>query len=361
MSGENKSTARRDALLAIQESVQKQWNDNDVHVISPGEGEGNAQEKYLCTFPYPYMNGVLHSGHAFTLAKAEFAARYHRLLGKQVLYPFAFHCTGMPIAACAKKIAREIELYGNPPVFPVEVEAPEEEKKEEKKEAVPGMKKRKGKGKLAKKKSKQKYQWQIMEEIGVPSSEIAAFADPEHWLHYFPPIAQDHLKSFGLYSDFRRSFITTDVNPYYDQFVRWQFESLRSAQKIAFGTRNTIFSPIDDQACADHDRAEGEGAGVSEYTLIKLKLLDQVETLDTILSTAAASEEVQAVLSANPEVKDALSSPKVILPAATLRPETMYVYVLCLTPFYMFISPNQLTQLAPLHISTYIYNLFAFP
>src|SRR5947207_2134772 len=74
----------------------------------------------MVTFPYPYMNGVLHVGHAFTLSKAEFAARFQRMQGKKVLFPFAFHCTGMPIAAAALKIQREIQQFGNPPQFPVE-------------------------------------------------------------------------------------------------------------------------------------------------------------------------------------------------------------------------------------------------
>ena len=28
--------------------------------------------------------------------------------GKDVLWPFAFHCTGMPIAACADRLKREL-------------------------------------------------------------------------------------------------------------------------------------------------------------------------------------------------------------------------------------------------------------
>lgn len=49
------------------------------------------------TFPYPYMNGCPHLGHTFTLTKVEFATQYERLKGKNILFPFGFHCTGMPI------------------------------------------------------------------------------------------------------------------------------------------------------------------------------------------------------------------------------------------------------------------------
>jgi leucyl-tRNA synthetase len=31
----------------------------------------------------------------------------------------------------------------------------------------------------------------------------------------------------GCGVDWRRSFITTDMNPYYDSFVRWQFWTLK--------------------------------------------------------------------------------------------------------------------------------------
>ncbi len=42
-------------------------------------GSGAPKRKFMATFPYPYMNGRLHLGHAFTLTKADFAANFHRL------------------------------------------------------------------------------------------------------------------------------------------------------------------------------------------------------------------------------------------------------------------------------------------
>lgn len=44
------------------------------------------------------------------------------------------------------------------------------------------------KGKLVAKSTGLKYQFQIMLSIGVPREEIKKFADPIHWLTYFPPI-----------------------------------------------------------------------------------------------------------------------------------------------------------------------------
>lgn len=76
-----------------------------------------------------------------------------------------------------------------------------------------------------------------------------------------------------LQVDWRRTFITTDANPFYDSFVRWQFLHLQSRNKIKYGKRYTIYSPKDGQPCMDHDRSSGEGVGPQEYTLIKMKLL----------------------------------------------------------------------------------------
>lgn len=131
---------------------------------------------------------------------------------------------------------------------------------------------------------------------------IGNFKDPLYWLHFFPKEAAEHLRLLGVAVDHRRSFITTAINPYYNSFIEWQFEQLKSKGFILFGKRPSIFSPLDDQMCADHDRAEGEGVNPQEYTLIKIQVVD--EKVDSLIS----------------QVKGR----KVFLTAATLRPETMY-------------------------------------
>ena len=108
------------------------------------------------------MNGRLHLGHTFTITKCEFDTGYQRMKGKNAFFPFAFHCTGMPIAAAADKIKREIEDFGNPPVFPTTVEEVKEEVKE-----IKIVDKSKGKkSKAVAKQGSAKYQWQIMKSLG---------------------------------------------------------------------------------------------------------------------------------------------------------------------------------------------------
>jgi leucyl-tRNA synthetase len=112
------SFKRRDELLEIQYEVRKWWDEFRVFEVEANDEPAKYGEKFFGTFPFPYMNGHLHIGHAFTISKVEFAAAYHRLRGANVLLPFGFHCTGTPIKASAGKIEREMEQFGNPPCFP---------------------------------------------------------------------------------------------------------------------------------------------------------------------------------------------------------------------------------------------------
>lgn len=264
-------TTRRDHLLKVQNEIQLVWGNNLGH-----EGViDETKEKYFVTFPYPYMNGTLHVGHAFTLSKAEFAARYQKLKGKQVLFPFSFHCTGMPIVACALKLKRELEKFGTPPKFPsLSIEPQQIEKTEKKKNK---------KGKAASKKSSKRYQYEILEEMGVPINIIPNFIDPIYWTTYFPELAMKDLQDLGVHVDWRRSFITTELNHYYDMFVRWQFNKLKEKEFVKYGTRMCIYSPSEKQPCADHDRSIGEGVKPKKYTIIKQEVIKPENTFEWCL------------------------------------------------------------------------------
>lgn len=317
------STTRRDQLLEWQKIVQDKWDRLHISAIDIPQETGEYERqvankessKFLVTFPYPYMNGFLHLGHAFSLSKAEFAARYQHLCGKRSLFPFAFHCTGMPIQACADRLRKEIEAFGCPPVFPedlqeqCEVTTTDEEPQQPVDKADP-TKFTSNKSKASSKKAGNIVrQWKILESLGVPSELVPKFSDPLYWLQYFPPYGIRDLKRLGVFVDWRRSFITTEANPFYDSFVRWQFLTLKERGKIKFGKRYTVYSPLDKQACADHDRASGEGAGPLEYIGVKLQLEDEVLESHSVLR--------------------GLKGKQVFLIAATLRPETVYGVTNC--------------------------------
>ncbi|KAF8622600.1 hypothetical protein AX15_006860 [Amanita polypyramis BW_CC] len=324
-------TAKRDHLIELECKYQRQWQEQRMFEIEAPPKEELAglthaeiyqkHPKWFGNFPFPYMNGTLHLGHGFTISKIEFAAGYQRMLGKRVLFPHGFHVTGMPIRASADKLVREMGLFG--PDFERYEQVMAEKAKEEEAAAVDAManstdKTKAKKGKIAAKSTGHAYQFLILESLGIPRVEIKKFADPLHWLTYFPPIAIEDGKAFGVRIDWRRSFITTKANPFYDSLIRWQFNKLYKSRKIKFGERYTVYSIKDGQPCMDHDRQSGEGVGPQEYTCIKMEVTKWGEKAVPILEAA----------------KDKLAGRKIYMVPATLRPETMYGQTNC------FVGPN---------------------
>ncbi|KAI7849907.1 leucyl-tRNA synthetase [Circinella umbellata] len=306
-------TAKRDALRALEGKARQLWDETKAFEIDAPTIEEHANSadmhelypKYMACMAYPYMNGRLHLGHAFTLSKVEFAIAYERMKGKRALFPQGFHVTGMPIKACADKLLREMELFGKS--FENYDEAALAKDLSEKAEVNKNVK-----SKVAAKTGNVTYQFQIMEQLGIPREEIHKFADPYYWTTFFPPHAMKDLDAFGSKIDWRRSFITTDANPYYDAFVRWQMNTLKLKNKVKFGERYTIYSIKDQQPCMDHDRQSGEALGPQEYTALKMTVLDW-------------SDKAKEVLG---QVKE-LEGKNVHMVAATLRPETMYGQTNC--------------------------------
>lgn len=60
------------------------------------------------------------------------------------------------------------------------------------------------KSKAAAKKGAGATQWDILKMSGIPEADIPAFADPAHWLRFFPPLAVRDLKAMGCGVDWRR-------------------------------------------------------------------------------------------------------------------------------------------------------------
>lgn len=90
----SKKRTKVDDLVDFEKEIQAKWAEARVFEV---DGDAEKSAKYMATCPYPYMNGRLHVGHMFTVSKSCFAVFYHRLKGEKALYPFGFHCTGMPI------------------------------------------------------------------------------------------------------------------------------------------------------------------------------------------------------------------------------------------------------------------------
>jgi len=205
----------------------------DVHDVKTEIDESKL--KYMATFPYPYMNGKLHLGHAFTMCKVDFECRWKQLNGYNVLFPFGFHCTGMPISASAKKLEKEFELG-----------------------------KTEGQEKMT--------QFEILTSSGVPKDLVSSFIDPKFWIEYFPKFGLQDITKLGVMVDKRRSFITTEANPFYDSFIKWQFNKLQEKGYLKFGTRNSIYSHNLEIQCQDHDRSIGEGVQIEVFSVVEYQI-----------------------------------------------------------------------------------------
>lgn len=232
--------------------------------------------------------------------------------GKRAVFPQGYHCSGMPIKACADKLTREIEMFGKNFERFVDGDAEPAPGQDSLTDEKTDMSKFSGsKSKAAAKTIQTKYQFQIMLSLGVSLAEIHKFADPGYWLEYFPPICKEDLSSFGARVDWRRSMVTTDANAFYDSFVRWQMNRLKGLGKIKFGKRYTVYSPKDGQACLDHDRSSGEGVTPQEYLCLKMRTLEWSDHAKQVVS-----EKLPA-------------GARVYFVPATLRPETMYGQTCC--------------------------------
>jgi len=204
----------------IEQKWQKEWDKAKCFEVDSGK-----EKKFFINFPYPYTNSYLHLGHGFSGTRVDVMARFKRMRQFNVLFPQAWHCTGTPINAAAQRV-----------------------------------------------KEKEPMQLKMLKEMGFSDNEIKKFEDPVYWTVVFPKAAEDDFKRLGASVDWRRSFITTNLNPQYDKFITWQFNTLRKKGYVEKGKHPVVWCPKDNMAVGDHDRVEGEGETPQEFTLLKFKL-----------------------------------------------------------------------------------------
>ncbi len=79
--------------------IQAFWDENQIYTSS------FTQEKPLFTIdtPPPTLSGVMHLGHAFSYAQGDFIARYKRMRGFAVFYPFGTDDNGLPTERLVEK------------------------------------------------------------------------------------------------------------------------------------------------------------------------------------------------------------------------------------------------------------------
>ncbi len=196
------------------------WKERRLFEAEPIAGK----KKALVTFPFPYMNGPLHIGHCFTATRVDIYARFKRMQGYNVLFPWAWHWTG---------------------------------------ESIPGMSYRLSLGDETVKKA-------FLDIDGVPPSEVARFVDPEYLASYYTRVSREAVKETGFSIDWRREFRTVD--PAFKKFIEWQYIRLREKGYVVQGTHPVVWCKRDESPTGDHDRMEGEGVSPEEFNLLKFEV-----------------------------------------------------------------------------------------
>jgi leucyl-tRNA synthetase len=204
----------------IEQKWQAKWENAHISEVDPDP----KREKVMVTFPYPYMNGPLHVGHAFSASRVDAYARFKRMQGYNVLWPWGWHWTGQPLLGASQRVAR----------------------------------------------GDQEYIRVLREVDGVPEAELKRFVDPFYMAQYYTNEGKLAAKSIGFSVDWRREFTT--VMPTYQKFIEWQYKNLREKGYVTRGTHPVVWCPKDQSPTGDHDRQVGEGVTPEEYTLIKYKL-----------------------------------------------------------------------------------------
>src|SRR5438477_8868791 len=80
------------------EIVHRFWREQKIYSIKKSDGP-----LYSIDTPPPTVSGMLHIGHVFSYTHTDIIARYKRMSGFQVFYPFGFDDNGLPTERFVEK------------------------------------------------------------------------------------------------------------------------------------------------------------------------------------------------------------------------------------------------------------------
>lgn len=82
----------------VQEKLQKLWSDEGIYAP-----DLSSKKQYSIDTPPPTVSGSLHIGHIFSYTQTDIIARYKRMSGYTVFYPFGFDDNGLPTEKFVEK------------------------------------------------------------------------------------------------------------------------------------------------------------------------------------------------------------------------------------------------------------------
>jgi leucyl-tRNA synthetase len=206
-------------LRQIEEKWQRRWEKAKIFQADPNP----TKPKYFVTVAYPYPNSPQHIGHGRTYTLADVHARYMRMRGYNVLLPMAFHYTGTPVLAMAKRLAaNDKDLIHD-----------------------------------------------FIQVYKIPKEKIKELTEPMAMARYFHKEMKKGMKEIGYSIDWRREFTTID--PTYNRFIEWQFEKLRQGGYITRGSHPVGWCPKDGNPVGQHDTIGDVEPEIGEFIIMKFK------------------------------------------------------------------------------------------
>ncbi|MEM2465823.1 MAG: leucine--tRNA ligase [Candidatus Bathyarchaeia archaeon] len=216
---QSSSESFMEILRRIEEKWQKRWEEAKIFEANPDP----KKPKFYITVAYPYPNSPQHIGHARTYTLADVYARYMRMRGYNVLLPMAFHYTGTPVLAMARRLAENDEdLISD-----------------------------------------------FVNVYKVPIEKLKELTDPLAMARYFHEEIKEGMRRMGYSIDWRREFTTID--PHYNRFIEWQFHKLREKGYITRGSHPVGWCPKDGNPVGQHDTQGDVEPEIGEFTLIKFR------------------------------------------------------------------------------------------